>query len=188
MASALKFLRRLITSPTFRRSFGKRVVEVGRGRLKGHPGVRFGRGVKLTGPGRYVLTPGCSIRSGARIFVAAGATLEVATGASIGDRCVINVAVGVRIGTGTQISWQSQILDTDFHEVYRADGGHGDVSAPVVIGDQVLIGTGSMILKGVSIGDGAVVGAGSVVASDVAAKTVVLGNPARRVAEISGWK
>ena len=51
--------------------------------------------------------------------------------------------------------------------------------APIVIEDDVWIGTGSIILPGVKIGKGAVVAAGSVVTKDVEAFTVVAGNPAK---------
>ncbi|MFD3191770.1 CatB-related O-acetyltransferase [Sedimentitalea sp. HM32M-2] len=54
---------------------------------------------------------------------------------------------------------------------------HGDT----VIGNDVWIGYGALILPGVTIGDGAIVGAGAVVAADVAPYGVVAGNPARRV-------
>ncbi|MNN68114.1 putative acetyltransferase [compost metagenome] len=50
------------------------------------------------------------------------------------------------------------------------------------IGRNVWIGGGAILLPGVSIGDDAVVGAGSVVTRDVAAGTTVVGNPARVVA------
>ena len=50
---------------------------------------------------------------------------------------------------------------------------------PVVIGANVWIGGGAVILPGVTIGDDAVIGAGSVVARDVAAGVIVVGNPAR---------
>jgi virginiamycin A acetyltransferase len=48
-----------------------------------------------------------------------------------------------------------------------------------VIGNDVWIGHGALILPGVRIGDGAIIGAGAVVAGDVAPYAVVAGNPAR---------
>ena len=50
---------------------------------------------------------------------------------------------------------------------------------PIRIGDNVWIGGSATILPGVSIGDNAVVGEGSVVTRDVEPGTVVAGNPAR---------
>ena len=52
---------------------------------------------------------------------------------------------------------------------------------PVTIGNDVWIGHGAVILKGVRIGDRSVVGARAVVTRDVPADTVVAGNPARVV-------
>ncbi len=52
----------------------------------------------------------------------------------------------------------------------------------VRVEDQVFIGPGAIILPGVTIGRGAVVAAGSVVSGNVAAMTLVQGNPARPVA------
>jgi maltose O-acetyltransferase len=54
-------------------------------------------------------------------------------------------------------------------------------ASPIRIGNDVSIGIGSLILKGVEIGDGAVIEAGSVVTRDVKAGTRVGGNPARLI-------
>lgn len=50
---------------------------------------------------------------------------------------------------------------------------------PIVIGDDVWIGTNAMIMSGVTIGQGAIIGAGAVVASDVPPYVIVAGNPGR---------
>jgi acetyltransferase-like isoleucine patch superfamily enzyme len=59
-----------------------------------------------------------------------------------------------------------------------ARSGHR-FTRPVVIGDDVWIGIGAIILKDVQIGDGARIGPGAVVTSDVPDGTSVWGNPAR---------
>jgi acetyltransferase-like isoleucine patch superfamily enzyme len=75
------------------------------------------------------------------------------------------------------------IMDSDAHELARGHNGPGK-TAPVVIEDDVLVGAGSIILKGVRIGRHSVVGAGSVVTRSVPASVLVAGNPARLVREL----
>ncbi len=57
-------------------------------------------------------------------------------------------------------------------------------SAPIVIEDAVWIGSNCRILKGVTIGEGAVIAANSVVTKDVAAYSIVAGNPAKKVKDL----
>ena len=60
-------------------------------------------------------------------------------------------------------------------------GGDGYSKGPILVGSDVWIGYGAMVLSGVKIGQGAVIGAGSVVAKDVPPYAVVAGNRAALV-------
>ena len=104
---------------------------------------------------------------------------------SIGDRvflnfnCVILDVVRIGIGEGTQIGPAVQIYAAD-HPRDPAQRRAGlELGLSVEIGRNVWIGGGAIILPGVTIGDDAIVGAGSVVTRDVAAGGTVVGNPAR---------
>lgn len=66
-----------------------------------------------------------------------------------------------------------QLKHRPFHKKSR--GGNN------TIGNDVWVGAGAIVLRGVNIGDGAVVGAGSIVTKDVPPYAIVAGNPARVV-------
>lgn len=56
-------------------------------------------------------------------------------------------------------------------------------TAPVVIGKNCWIGGGAILMPGVTIGDNVVIGAGSVVTKDIPSNTIAYGNPCRVVRE-----
>ncbi|MEP4077633.1 acyltransferase [Haloferula sp.] len=114
-----------------------------------------------------------------RLFAASGAVLEIKAGAGISSSQLV-ANTGIEIGEDSLIGAGSLICDSDMHEVPLGCGKETRM-APIRIGNGVFIGARSIILKGVSIGEGAVVAAGSVVVSDVAAKSLVAGNPAKLV-------
>jgi len=60
-----------------------------------------------------------------------------------------------------------------------------DIGAPVCIGDRVWCGLNVTILAGVTIGDDVVIGAGSVVISDLPANCVAAGVPARKIRDLN---
>jgi acetyltransferase-like isoleucine patch superfamily enzyme len=107
---------------------------------------------------------------------------------------VIMCAERIEIGRRVLISYNVTIADSDFHPMSAsirrldaiANAPYGDkgtrppaLTKPVVIEDNVSIGIGAIVLKGVRIGAGARVAAGSVVTKDVPAGAHVEGNPAR---------
>lgn len=119
----------------------------------------IGIGVIIQGSGRLVL--------GERSF--------------IGDYCVIGCNSEITIGRDAMIAQAVTIRDTD-HAFDRTDipmNRQGITTAPIRIDDDVWIGHGAAILKGVTIGYGAIVAAGAVVNRDVAPYAIVGGIPAR---------
>jgi acetyltransferase-like isoleucine patch superfamily enzyme len=95
--------------------------------------------------------------------------------------CVIVEHTSVTIGRRVLIGTNVEIIDSDFHGIRVIDRyrSHAMWAKPVVIEDDVFIGSNVRILKGVTIGSGAVIGNSSVVVSNVPSGAVAGGNPAR---------
>lgn len=126
---------------------------------------RVGSGVIIRPP--FFCDYGYNIRVGEQVFMSFNCViLDVAT-VSIGDR--------TKIGPAVQIYAAEHPRDP----VKRKTGL--ELGRPVIIGANVWIGGGAIILPGVTIGDDAVIGAGSVVTKSVAAGETVTGNPARKL-------
>lgn len=108
---------------------------------------------------------GSHIRIGARTFANFGlVALDVAP-ITIGD--------DAQIGTNVQLLTPTHPVDP---EPRRAKW---EAARPIVIGDNVWLGSGAIVLAGVTIGENTVVGAGAVVTRDLPANVVAAGNPAR---------
>jgi maltose O-acetyltransferase len=108
-----------------------------------------------------------------------GFNIRLGAGVFLNFNCVVLDVVAVTIGDRTQIGPGVQILTAD-HPRLPVDRVTGlEFGRPVRIGRNVWIGGGAIILPGVTIGDEALVGAGSVVTRDVAPGVTVVGNPAR---------
>jgi maltose O-acetyltransferase len=93
--------------------------------------------------------------------------------------CVILDVVRVAIGAGTQIGPAVQVYAADHPRDPATRRSELELGRPVTIGRNVWVGGAAIILPGVAIGDDAVIGAGSVVTRDVPAGATALGNPAR---------
>ena len=122
----------------------------------------------------------------ARLDLYDDAELVIGDGSFLGRASILIAKTRVTIGKRTAIAWEVQIMDFDFHTAV-IDGLERPNSKPISIGDHVWIGSRATICKGVTIGDHAIVAAGSVVTKDVAAATLVGGNPARLISENVTW-
>lgn len=120
--------------------------------------------------------------------ICAGATISIGehTGISGGSICA---ATSVDIGSHCLIGANVTISDTDFHPIKpenrRYNKNYKDIlSAAIIIERNVFIGTGTIILKGVSIGENSVIGAGSVVTKSFPKNSILAGNPAKIIGQV----
>ena len=142
--------------------------------------VTLGRDVRIQA---FVNLYGCDIGDETRI----GTFVEIQRGATIGKRCKIQshtfICEGVVIENEVFVGHNVNFINDKFPRATNDDGSlqsDDDWTLQTTrVRHRASIGTGSVILGGVTIGEGAIVGAGSVVTKDVAAHTVVAGNPAR---------
>src|SRR5262249_30609425 len=110
----------------------------------------------------------------------------------VGDRTEFNnnlfiksEGAGIRVGRDGLFGAGIEIFDSDFHDLdpeHRKDGRAR--MAPVEIGDNVFVGMGVRILKGVEIGSDSVIGAGSVLTGRIPSGVIAAGNPARVIREL----
>jgi acetyltransferase-like isoleucine patch superfamily enzyme len=95
---------------------------------------------------------------------------------------------GITIEDGTMIAQNVIIVDSDFHAQWppeaRLHSDTSDYDKEVVIGKNVWIGMNCLVLKGVQIGDNSIIGAGSVVVKSIPSGVMAAGNPARVIREL----
>jgi len=130
------------------------------------------------------------------LFRSCGRGVNIERGAYFGDGSRIDIGDDSGLGVDSQIYGRvtigrdvmmgpEVILITRNHRFDRFDAPmrlQGDADEqPIVIGDDVWIGTRAIILPGVEVGDGAIIAAGSVVTSSVPPRSIVGGNPARLI-------
>lgn len=98
----------------------------------------------------------------------------------VGNDCglsgtVIGCFSEIIIGNNVKIGANVLITDSDWHQEDPRSGK----PEPVHIGDNVWIGTGTVVLKGVTIGNNSLIGASSVVVHDIPDGVIAAGNPCR---------
>lgn len=115
----------------------------------------------------------------------AGAEITIGRGNAFSNNTVLCAVESIRMGDNGRIGDNVAIFDADFHEVNPAtrDRSAGVVK-PVVIGNNVWMGSRVMVLKGVTIGDNSVVGAMSLVVKDIPANCIAAGVPAKVIRTI----
>jgi acetyltransferase-like isoleucine patch superfamily enzyme len=145
--------------------------------------VRLGENVRLA---PFVNLYGCEVGDETSI----GAFVEIQKAAKIGRRCKISshsfICSGVVVGDGVFIGHGVIFINDRHPRAVNVDGsirGEGDWRLePTVVRAGASIGSGAVILCGVTIGEHALVGAGALVTHDVPAHGLVAGQPARALA------
>lgn len=142
--------------------------------------VKLGKDVKIF---NFVNMYGCSVDDNTKI----GAFVEIQKGVQIGRNCKVSshtfICEGVTIQDNCFIGHNVTFINDMYPRATAAEGGlqteEDWVCIPTLVKQGASIGSSATILAGVVIGENAIVGAGSVVTKDVPEGTVVAGNPAR---------
>jgi acetyltransferase-like isoleucine patch superfamily enzyme len=144
------------------------------------PDVKLGHEVKLA---RFINLYGCEIGDQTKI----GTFVEIQKNARVGRRCKISshtfICEGVTIEDHVFVGHGVTFINDTYPRATTADGALQTEQdwrvESTLVKRGASIGSGATVLANVVIGENAIVGAGSVVTRDVPANAVVAGNPAR---------
>jgi len=144
------------------------------------PDVKLGRNVRLYA---FVNLYGCEIGDDTSI----GTFVEIQKGVKVGARCKIQshtfICEGVTIEEEAFVGHHVTFLNDRYPAATTGDGqvkGDRDWTLePILVKRRAAIGSGAVLLPGITIGERAVVGAGAVVTTSVPDGAVVVGNPGR---------
>lgn len=122
-----------------------------------------------------------NIRGG--IYAASNARVKIGNNVGLSSTCIW-ANCSISIGNFVNIGGDCILLDTDAHNLnYKVRQTPEDYltanNIPIVIEDDVLIGTRCIVLKGVTIGARSIIGSGSVVTKSIPSDCIAAGNPCR---------
>ncbi len=148
------------------------------------PDVKLGRDVIIH---NFVNLYGCEIGDGSRI----GSFVEIQKGARVGRNCKISshtfICEGVTIEDEVFVGHNVTFINDKYPRATNASGAPQTEAdwkvVPTVVKKGASIGSGAILLCGITIGERAIVGAGAVVTRDVSPGATVGGNPARVIAD-----
>lgn len=146
--------------------------------------VKQGTGVKIWGP---VNLYECEIGNDTMV----GSFVEIQRGVKIGARCKISshsfLCEGVEVQDEVFIGHGVMFTNDRYPRATNLDGtpkGAADWTLEkTIVEKRASIGSGAVIMPGLTIGEGAMVGAGAVVTRSVPARAIVVGSPAKVVGE-----
>ncbi|MCD7714051.1 MAG: acyltransferase [Prevotella sp.] len=168
-------------------------------------GIEHGTGVRTAGAVPCVHVNGGKLRLGNNIlfsnylntawYTKCKLTVEKNAFLTIGNNTgmngtLIHCTESITIGNNVMIGGASRIYDTNFHNtdyLKRRDPLTNTIAQtkPVVIEDDVFIGTNCIIGKGVTIGARSIIAAGSVVVKSIPADVIAGGNPCKVIKQIN---
>jgi acetyltransferase-like isoleucine patch superfamily enzyme len=148
--------------------------------------VKLAVGVKLS---KFINLYGCEIGENTKI----GAFVEIQKNVTVGKNCKVSshsfICEGVRIEDNVFIGHGVTFINDSYP---RATATNGQLQTEkdwkveqTLVKKGASIGSGSTVLSNVVIGENAIVGAGSVVTREVAPNTIVAGNPAKVLRSIN---
>lgn len=149
-------------------------TQVGAGaRVRGWPCVENEGGAIVIGKNFALF----SYLAKVQLYAGPGATLSIGDDSFVNNGTILSASTEIRIGSRVNIAPHCVLIDNDFHGT--ADRNAPPKMAPIVLEDEVWLGTRVTVLKGVTIGKGSVIASGSVVTKDIPPGVLAGGVPAK---------
>ena len=111
--------------------------------------------------------------------IARGARIDIGNGCGFSGT-VIGAGLHISLGNNVRCGANTLITDSDWH----SDDYRTGEDKPVIIEDNVWLGYGVKVLKGVRIGKNSLIGANSVVTKDIPANCIAVGNPCKVIKQL----
>jgi acetyltransferase-like isoleucine patch superfamily enzyme len=128
------------------------------------------------------------IMHGCKINVAKNAQLIIGDDFNMSTECALVAHKKIEIGNHSGISWESLVMDTDFHHICNENGEVFNHPKEIIIGDKVWVGCKCTILKGAVIPSGSIVAANSQVTKKLSGENSIFGgNPIRVLKSNITW-
>ena len=139
--------------------------------------------------GQVIFNGNANIGHGSKISVAEAGKLTLGDKFTITAESSIVCFKEIQFGCECLLSWDTLIMDTDFHKIKDSNGNIINEPCPILIGDHVWIGCRCLILKGSMIPDNCIVGANSTVSKSImGTNQIIAGNPCTVLKENVEWE
>ncbi len=115
-----------------------------------------------------------------------GSTLEIVhlvpnVTLKIGNYCSFAAGVHILLGADHQVDWITTYPFNVFYPAISTTTEHPTSKGDIIVGNDVWVASGAVLLSGITIGDGAIIAANAVVSKDVSPYCIVAGNPAKPI-------
>ena len=138
--------------------------------------------------GQVIFEGSAIIKFGAKVIIGENGILKIGNNLRFSSGSSIICYKSVEIGENCRISWDVQIIDTDFHKVYDENLNHINPDKEIIIGDNCWIGNHCLIHKGTRLGNMVVLSSNSMINKEIPENNIILaGCPARIIRTGVTW-
>jgi len=134
---------------------------------------------RIQNKGVFEINGNCNFADGVKINIFPEGKFSIGDGTYIMFDSRFFIEEFIEIGRNCAISWNVEMMDTDFHRVNLDDSEIR--RSGIKIGDHSWVGAGVRIIKGVELGKNIIVAASSVVTKSFPSNAIIAGNPAKQI-------
>ena len=139
--------------------------------------------------GRVNFSGKAKIGHGSKISVGESGVLSLGNNFIITAESAIVAHLNISFGNDCLLSWDTLIMDTDFHKINTDFGEQINPPAPIIIGNSIWIGCRCLILKGAIIPNNSVIGANTLVNKKLNDENALYaGHPVVKLKENIAWE